>query len=181
VWEPGSDLVGDFVWLGFGSEVVASEQVFAAFESSFTGFERGPIEMVEEPDLARREEPRVGLPYGGPPLHELWTTAWASADTDQSTIRLGRRCGTCDTEFWEVDGVEHWNSVFDAGKRQLVRKKVGRVPRAGVYLRCEDLAGADVFRVDQFPAWVFCTDAVRDLVRERSFTNVDFLEIGEAT
>jgi hypothetical protein len=180
VWEPGSDLVGDFVWPGFGSEVVAAEHVFAAFESSFTGFERGPIEMVEEPDLARGE-PRVRLPYEGPALYELWTTAWASADADRSTIRLDRRCGTCGTEFWEVDRVEHWDSVFDPGKRQLVRTRVPRDPHSGIFLRREELAGADIFRVAQFPGWMLCTDPVRELVRERRFTNVDFLEMGEAT
>jgi hypothetical protein len=179
VWEPGSDLVGDFVWPGFGSEVVAAGQVFAAFESSFAGFERGPIEMVEEPDLGRVGEPRVTLPYEGPTLYELWTTAWANADVDRSTIRLDRRCGTCGTEFWEVNGVEHWDSVFDPNQRQLVRSRVGRDPQSGIYLRRKDLAGADVFRVAQFPGWVFCTDPVRVLVHERRFTNVDFLEMGD--
>jgi len=182
VWEPGSDVVGDFVWPGFGSEVVATEPVFDALESRFAGFERGSIEMVEEPDLAAQgSRPRVSLPYEGPPLYELWTTAWASADIDRSTVRLDRRCGTCGTEFWEVDGVEHWDSVFDPGKRQLVRTRVSRDPQFGIYLRGENLAGADIFRVTQFPGWVFCTDPVRELVRERTFTNVDFMEMGEAT
>lgn len=103
-------LVGDFVWPGFDSEVVAADHVFAALESSFAGFERGPIEMVDEPDLDRDGQPRVSLPYEGPALYELWTTAWASADVERSTMRMERRCGTCGTEFWEVDGgglVEH--------------------------------------------------------------------------
>lgn len=178
VWEPGSVLVGDFVWVGFGSEVVAADRVFAALEPSFAGFERGPIEMIDEPDLARGGQPRVGLPYEGPALYELWTTAWVSADVERSTIRLERLCGTCGTEFWEVDGVERWDSTFDPEKRKVVRTRIGRDPQSGLCVPRVELGGADVFRIAQFPGWVFCTDAVRDLVRERHFTNVDFLEMG---
>lgn len=180
VWEPGSALVGDFVWPGFGSEVVAADHVCAAFESSFSGFERGPVEMVEEPDLDRTSAPRVALPYEGPALYELWTTAWVSADVGRSTIRLGRRCGTCGTEFWEVDGVERWDSAFDREKRQLVPTRMGRDPQSGIYVPRAELGDADIFRVAQFPGWVFCTDGVRDLASDRRFTNVDFLEMGEA-
>jgi hypothetical protein len=180
-WEPGSVLVGDFVWPGFDSEVVAADRVFAALERNFAGFERGPIEMVDEPDIARGGQPRVRLPYEGPALYELWTTAWVSADVERSTMRLERHCGTCGTEFWELDGVERWDSVFDREKRQLVRTRIGRDPQSGIYVQRAELGGADVFRIVQFPGWVFCTDAVRDLVRERQFTNVDFLNVGEAT
>jgi hypothetical protein len=181
VWEPGSDQVGDFTWPGFGSEVVAAEAVVAELEASFAGFERGPIEMVDDPDLVRTRKRRVRLPYEGPALYELWTTAWTSADVDRSTIRLDRRCGTCGTEFWEVDGIERRDSRYDAGSRQLVRTRVAREPDAGIFVRQDELSGADVFRVSQFPGWVLCTDAVRDLIIEHGFTNVDFLELGEAT
>jgi hypothetical protein len=121
------------------------------FEASFSGFERGPIDMVEDPDYAGRRQ--VPLPYDGPALFELWTTAWASADVDRSAIRLDRRCGTCGMEFWERDG-------------DLV------VPRE---------EPADIFRVTQFPAWVLCTNAVRDLVTEHGFTNVAFEAMGEVS
>ncbi len=181
VWEPGSVLVGDFVWPGFDSEVAAAEHVFSALEASFAGFERGPIEMVDEPELDRDGPPRVRLPYDGPALFELWTTAWASADVERSTMRMERRCGTCGTEFWEIAGVERWESTFDREKRQLVRMRVGRDPRSGISIPRAELGGADVFRVAQFPGWVLCTDPVRDLIRDREFTNVDFLEMGETT
>jgi hypothetical protein len=181
VWESGSDVVGDFVWPGFGSEVVATERVFVALESNFAGFERGRVEMIEESDIARGGEPRVSLPYEGPPLYELWTTAWVSADLSRSTLQLDRTCGTCGTEFWKVDGVERWQSVFDPSKRQLIRTRVGRDAQSGIYLPRDDLGGIDIFRVAQLPGWLFCTDLVRNLVRERDFTNVDFLEMGEAT
>lgn len=100
VWEPGSDLVGDFVWPGFGSEVVVAENVFAAFELNFGGFDRGPVETIEESDIARMRGPRVRLPYEGPALYELWIATCIAADLPRSTITLRRSCGTCGTEFW---------------------------------------------------------------------------------
>jgi hypothetical protein len=174
-------LVGDFVWPGFGSEVVAADHVFAALEPRFAGFERGPIEMVDEPDLDQRGQPRVSLPYEGPALYELWTTAWVSADLERSTMRLERRCGTCGTEFWKVDGVERWDSTFDREKRQLVRTRAGLDGKSGIYVPRAKFGGADIFRVTQFPGWVFCWDGVRNFIRERGFTNVEFLEMGETT
>ena len=157
-----------------------ADHAFRALEARFTGFERGPVEMVEERDV-HVPEPRVGLPYKGPALHELWTTTRASADLDRSTIRLQRSCDTCGTEFWEVHGAEHRDSAFDPERRKLVRSKVGRDQQSGIYVRRDELDGADIFRVAQFPAWVFCSDAVRDFIRERRFTNVEFLEMGETT
>lgn len=179
VWELGSDVVGDFVWPGFGSEVVVAERVFDALESNFAGFERGPVEMIEEPELARDRGRRVTLPYEGPGLFELWTTAWVDVDLEHSTIRLDWRCAACGTERWTIDGVEHWDSVFDQREQTLEPTRVRRLPNAGIYVRQEELDAVDIFRVAQAPAWVLCTDAVRELIHERRFTNVDFLEIGE--
>jgi hypothetical protein len=181
VWEPGSDVVGDFVWLGFGSEVVVTEHVLAVVQAHFEGFEPGPVEMVEEPDQSpgKRRKRRVPLPYRGPALHELWVTAWAHLDRDHSSVELERRCGTCGTEFWSVYGVERWDSDLVAGRGQLVRTKTERLPGAGIFVREADLGGADIFRVHKFPGWVFCTDSVRKLVEKEGFSNVAFLEMGD--
>lgn len=180
VWEPGSDMVGDFVWPGFGSEIVVADRVLAALQSRFTGFEPGPIEMIEEPDLLLRDRRRVTLPYTGPALHELWTTSWVDADLKRSTVELESKCAQCGMESWRVDGIEHWDSVFDPQERRLIRTRVPRIADSGVYIRAVDLRGADIFRVRQLPGWVFCTDPVRDLVLERGFSNADFLEMGDA-
>jgi hypothetical protein len=36
-----------------------------------------------------------------------------------------------------------------------------------------------IFRVEEFPAWVFCTDNVKRLIEDREFSNVSFLQMGE--
>lgn len=92
-WQPGSDEVGDFVWLGFGGEVVATRLVVDALQPSFGGFEPGPVEMVEDDDRAsRRRERKVQLPYHGPELNELWVTSRVHLDRRRSSIELERRC-----------------------------------------------------------------------------------------
>lgn len=180
-WDPGSDRVGDFTWPGFGSEVVVVDRVLDVLRKHFEGFEPGPVEMVQDRKLkpGKRRKPRVWLPYEGPPLHELWVTTWVHMDRNRSSAELERRCGTCGTEAWELYGVERWDSHFDRERMELVRTKTDRLPGAGVFISEVDLAGADIFRVREFPAAVFCTDAVRALIDKESFSNVSFLEMGE--
>lgn len=181
VWKPGSDEVGDFVWAGFGPELVVAGRVSEAFTHYFSGFELGPVEMIDDLDLraSDRKLPRVTWPYVGPRLHELWVTCWVDLDRERSSAELERRCGTCGTEFWEAYGIERWHSHFDVERQQLVRELVPRAPKGGLFVSEEALAGRDVFRLRQFPAWTFCTDAVREHVEKESYTNVAFLEMGE--
>lgn len=181
LWEAGSDVVGDFVWPGFDSEVVVTDRVFRLLHESFEGFETGPVEIVEDEDAPRanqRDKRRVRLPDDGRDLRELWVTAWVHLDRDRSSVELERRCGTCAAEFWEVYGVERWDSHFDRENRQLVRTKTERLPDAGIFIKEADLGPASIFRVHEFPAWVFCTDRVRELVEEEGLANVAFLEMG---
>lgn len=180
-WRSGSDVVGDFTWVGYGEEVVTTEEVLDFLVDRFSGFEAGPVEMVQDPNLKRtnRAKSRVWLPYDGPPLRELWVTTWVHIDPERSSAELQRRCGTCGTEFWELYGVEHWDSHFDQELKQLVRTKTERLPNAGVFVREADLAGAHIFRVHELPAWVFCTDPVREVVEKAGFSNVSFLEMGD--
>lgn len=175
-------MVGDFVWPGFGGEVVVTDRVLGVLQEQVNGFEPGPVEMIEDDDVppGKRRKRHVQLPYVGPGLHELWVTSWVHLDRDQSSVELERRCGTCGTEFWEVYGVERVDSHFDRERRQLVRTKTERLPNAGIFVREADLAGAGIFRVYEFPGWVFCTDSVRELIEKEGFTNVAFLELGES-
>jgi len=66
-WEPGSEVVGDFVWPGFGSGVVVTDKVLRVLQQRYQGFEPGPVEMVEDEDEphADRGKPRIRLPYCG--------------------------------------------------------------------------------------------------------------------
>lgn len=181
VWKPGSDVIGDFVWAGFGPEVVVTERVFEAFTGCFSGFESGPVEMLDDLELrgAERKRPRLTLPYSGPSLRELWVTCWVGIDRERSSAELERRCATCGTEFWEAYGIERWDSHFDIERQQLVRELVPRAPKGGLFVGEEALAGGDVFRLHEFPGWSLCTDAVREHVEKEGYTNVAFLEIGE--
>jgi hypothetical protein len=74
-WEPGSERVGDFLWPGVSENVAVASRVLEDLQSRFSGFEAGPVEMVEEAEAGGQK--RVSLPYGGPPLAELWVTHWA--------------------------------------------------------------------------------------------------------
>lgn len=80
---------------------------------------------------------------------------------------------------WELFGVERWDSYYDQEKGELIRAKTERLPAAGVFVRESDLVGADIFGVYEFPAGVFCTDRVRELIEQENFSNVSFLEMGE--
>ena len=172
VWRPGSNVVGDFVWPGFDSEVVVTDRVLGVMEAQFAGFEPGPVVMEVDEEVTRAQpgQPFVTLPYTGPLLHELWVTSWVHLDRGLSSVELERRCSTCATEFWEVYGVERWDSHFDSTTSNLVRTRIERLPHAGVYIPESRLEEASIFRVCEFPGWVFCTESVRDRVEEYNFS-----------
>lgn len=177
VWEPGSCEVGDFTWPGFDSEVVVTPVVLEVLDQ-FDGFEPGPVEIVED-SVGPRRGKRVRLPHDGPSLRELWVTAWVGMDRQRSTAELEYSCAECGAERWELYGVERWDSHWDQDLKQLVRSKTSRLPDAGIYVQSTVLGDASIFRVEEFPGWVFCTDRVRDVIEKRGFSNVSFLEMGE--
>ncbi len=183
-WEPGSDVIGDFLWPEFGS-IAVSERSYKAMESRFRGFERGPVEMIQDPKLncpkriTKRTTPRIWLPYEGMPLYELWVTSWAHLEMQKSTVKYLNKCNTCAQEFYKVSGIERsersWNSYLGV----MYEMRVPREPGQGVFTDETNLKGADIFRVHEFPAWTLCTDRVKDLIVKENFTNVTFFEMGE--
>ncbi len=57
-----------------------------------------------------------------------------------------------------------------------------RMPRTkggGIFVQASLLEGHSFFKVNQFPVRNVCTNAVRDFVLERRYTNIDFFEVGE--
>jgi hypothetical protein len=154
-WEPDSDIVGDFAWGGFGSELVCRRAIAEELVDHFTGFALSPIEMVEDgeaPHHRGRERPRVSLPYTGPELCELWIDSWVSLDETASAVMLERTCGTCGFRFYES-------------------KKHGLVVR-------DDKRLSSFFRLEQFPSWMFCTDDVKDFITDRDYSNISFKNVG---
>jgi hypothetical protein len=161
--------VGDFTWPGFDTEVVITERVLAGLRR-FTGFELGPVEVVQQRGAAK--------PKDVPPLHELWITTTVSPDYERSSIELERRRRTCGIERWALYGVERWDSHYDAQAGELVREHSDRLPGAGIFVAGTQLAGAAIFRARGF-GWIFCTDDVKSTIEREGYSNVAFLEMGD--
>lgn len=182
-WEPGSDVVGDFTWVN-ADEVAVTERVGAALLEHFRGFELGPVEMVQDPklkrprQLTRRGRRRIWLPYQGPPLRYLLVTAQVSADLERSTLTPQGIHPDYGYMRYQVEGHGHleWHGRYPDPVETV---RVPRQPGKGVYIAAAALEGADIFRVVQLPGWTFCIDAVRQLIIDSQFTNMDFFEMGE--
>lgn len=162
-WEPGSDVIGDFAWLGADDEVVVTQRVRIALEGRFRGFEFRSIEFWQDPKLkrperiTRRTKPRVWLPYEGPPLWDVWVTAWCHLDLERSGEILEKECSTCGKKIYKGPPFEERYLVVDPTSWD----------------------GSDIFHVHEYPRWIFCTEQVKEFIKQTGFTNVSFLEDGE--
>lgn len=176
-WEPESDVVGDFTWPGFDTDIVITDRVGKALkQAGLSGFELAPVEMVENSEESKRASirPRVKLPYVGPPLWDLWITAWAQLDCDHSTVKLtGKQPDG--TEQYEVSGVEHREAIWDRERMELIKQRHPRIDGQGLFVRTDTA----MFRLAQFPGWIFCTDEVKHRIESCEFTNVSFLQMGD--
>ncbi len=182
-WEAGSDRIGDFIWAS-GFDVAIQEPVFDALLERFCGFEKGPVEMIQEPMLKKpirrtnRTKPRVWLPYGGPPLFELWITTMVQMHPSSSAA-LVKECHTCDYKMYHLEGVERQDYQYDASSGKLVNVHTARVSDQGIFVEKADLHDADIFRVAEFPGLILCTDRVKEFIEREGFTNVNFLQYGD--
>jgi hypothetical protein len=176
-WEPDSDIVGDFAWPGFDTDIVITDHVGNVLkEAGVNGFELAPVEMVSNSEESKRasKKPRVKLPYAGPQLWDLWVTAWAELDRERSTVKLiGKQPDG--SEHYEVSGVERREANWDQQRMELVKKRHPRIEGQGLFVRSDE----GIFRVAEFPGWILCTDEVKQLIESHDFTNVSFLEMGE--
>lgn len=172
-WEPDSDIVGDFTWPGLDTDLVVTDRVGKVLqESGVEGFELRPVEM-QETAKRRSKKLRVRLPFEGPPLWDLWVTAWTVADRELSTIHeVVRDDGS---RQFELVGAQRREKIWNQQRMELVSVLHPRVEGQGLFVR--EMRG--VFRVEEFPTWVFCTDDVKVLIENHDFTNVSFLEVGE--
>ena len=105
-WEPGSDLVGDFVWRGVSFELVCKEEIAKELIHYFNGFQIFPIEMIQDTNIKIPKNPkkpkkkRIYLPYEGPKLSELWVDCWKPLDEAKSELNLEKVCSTCGYRFY---------------------------------------------------------------------------------
>lgn len=190
-WDPGSDRVGDFTWASITIAIV-TERVCADLQSRFTGFRCLPAEMYQDPKLKRpkrptkRTKPRVWLPYEGPKLFELRPIVWVHEDPTRTTAEVTHRCEQCGRESRQLLGIEvHTHqaevvSPFPNYELRWLEIREPRQPGMGLYIRAADLGDADFFGVHEFPGWPFCTDAAKEFIEEQGYSNVAFLEMGEA-
>jgi hypothetical protein len=141
--------------------------------------------MVQDPKLKRptritkRTKPRVWLPYEGPPLFDFWVTAWAHVDMGLSTVRLVKECTVCGRKVHEVSGIEGRRSTWDPELKALVETHYSRVPGQGVFVRRNELRGADIFHIYELPGFIMCTEPVKEFIQKEGFTNVRFDEMGD--
>jgi len=180
-WEPGSNLVGDFVWPGLGGDVIVSEPAMTALDEHFSGFELAPVEMRENSERSARVRSTriVAFPYRGVRLFDLWVNCWVHMIPELSSVELGNVCSTCGRKEYELRGVERWETTWNQERLELVKHHHPRKANQGLFVRAQDMQGADIFRVYEFPGCILCTDAVKELVEGNAFTNVRFLEMGE--
>ncbi len=183
-WEPGSDRIGDFVWAPGFCDVAIQEVVCNALLERFRGFEKGPVEMIQEPTLrkpkriTKRTKPRVWLPYEGPPLFELWVTTVVPMHPNTSATLI-EECHSCDYKDYRLEGIEEIESSYDSSSGKLMYEHKARIPGQGIFVSETELNGADIFRVAEFSAWILCTNRVKEFIEQEGFTNVMFLEYGD--
>ncbi len=183
-WDSGSDSIGDFVLVG--RRVIAKRTVAARLSAEFRGVSPSPVEMIQE---ARFEKPgarkrakgdRVLLPYEGPPLVELWPTADIEP-LPSTTFEVLPPCSGCGSERRTITGVEVREQHYDLKKKALVPSFTARAPGQGVFLRASDIDGLGLFRVaGSGLSVILCDDAFRASVQEQGYSNIEFLEYGNA-
>ena len=176
-WEPDSDNIADFTWVGFDSDIVVTDRVGQALQSAaVSGFELSEVQMVANSEAAKRRtrKPVVSLPYVGPKLWDLWVTGAGELDRGRSTVQSTKKSENGE-EHLEPLGVERRKSVWDKDKRNLVTTHQTRMPGKGLFAT----TAAGIFHIPEFPAWIFCTDATKAFIESQKFTNVGFLEMGD--
>ncbi len=175
-WEPDSDVVGDFIWPGFDTDIALTQRVGELLaDAHVEGYELRPVQMRQnsDPRKCRSKKPMVKLPYRGPQLWDLWVTRWTQLDRQRSTVTEERR--EDGSVSYKVSGVERVETSWDQQRMKLVKLMHPRVQGHGIFV--PEIRG--VFRVEEVPAWIFCTDVVKRLIEEHGLTNVSFLEMGD--
>jgi hypothetical protein len=183
-WEAGSDTVGDFTWVG--SQALAGKAIILEYLSShLKGFTLGPVEFVQDQRLKRplrpssRTRQRIWLPYDGPMLCEVWITSLVPLDKERSSLRVKQKCDLCGRTQYEIEGVEVFQSRWDVEQKTLKQVSKARSPEQGLIIDENALKDSAIFRISEFPYWIFCTDHMKRFLENRSFTNLRFLEYGD--
>ena len=181
-WQAGSDVLGDFVWPGLADDLVVVERVAQGLRDQFSGFELCPVEMFQEERLYKlKRKPRtrrVLLPYQGPNLYDVWVTKVVNIDLARSSVKeiLTDKGKT----IYKAEGLEEFGSKVDPKTFELSCQHIQRKKGKGLYIHMKDLDGCDLFHIQEFLGFKYCTNVVKEYIERKGFTNVRFLEVGEA-
>lgn len=182
-WHTGYDQIGDFTISSV--DCVITERVKQAWEGTVQGFVAKDVIVEPNPDIERakhrrrRVEPHVPYPYRGPQLYDLWIEKTAPMDLERSTVEMLMSCDACGLTAYYLIGVETPAGQRDLKSREFTKTHQPRIPGKGIYIAAEHLPEPSVFRLAQMPNYVLCDERVKVDVEERSFTNIQFLEVGE--
>ena len=149
-FEPGSDVLADFMWCGYTFIVLPRVRGF--FEQERFGCSFGRIEVVE-PSGSTRER-RVVYPYVGPDL--TWVQAAHSVSIDVAANKLAvATCSVCH------------------------RTKI-EFKQTGLIVSKNELHGNKMFRIAEYsPTVSYITeDGLDDLLTE-GYSNLGYIEAGE--
>ena len=177
-WDPGSDVIPDFVNVPSAWCLVATASVCDGL-ASLGDVRSSPVEFVENPDhrLPKRR-PRVRLPYQGPPLVELRPTTLVHFDPQATSVKVTPR--PCGHPLFEFSGFERWETRRGDVPGTVSTVHVPRKPGHGLIVREQELDGAGLFGLRETQgSLLFCTDAVRDFIVREGFTNAELTEMGE--
>jgi len=162
-WEAGSNLVGDFVWPGLGSDLVVSQSVKDSFKERFREVEYKTVEFWQDPKIkqptkvTKRSKLRIWLPYNGPTLWDTIPIKWCHLDHGKSNVSILKVCLTCGKTIYKTPPWHERKLVIDTATWD----------------------GEDIFHIHEYPGGIFCTEQVKEFVEQAGFTNVAFLEDGE--
>jgi hypothetical protein len=160
-WDYGSNVVGDFTWPASLDEIVVSERVRSCIEShGFSGVRFEPVEMVQRQGLKKprkesKARTRVWLPYDGPPLWNLVVDSRCHLDIAASARSLVQECEGCNR------------------KRMIVHESA-----APLVVKRETWQGTDFFCIRETGKMVFVRVAVKQVIEQQGFTNVEMKERG---
>lgn len=181
-WMKGSDKICSFTWPSrLVAEVLVNDQVRQTLEGpgvEFISVQFASPHKLKEPSYGM-EPLGTRMPLLPPvPLFDLWVTKWVHADRERSSLRLVRVCPACKHKVYEVEGVEERKNRWDISRKVLVEVRKPRLKEMGIFVRQRDLGSANIFRVHELPGYIFCTEVIRAIVHTRSFSNVQFVEMG---
>jgi hypothetical protein len=178
-WCAGSDVIGDVVFVPSADRLVVTEPLMR-FLVSFGGLAAYPVELEDNPtEKATRRRPKVQLPYTGPELFEVRANRQVHFDRGRTHSGPIRR--PCGHDGWQFGGWSRIETTWDADSGTLTTVVVPREPGGGIYVREGDLKGDGFFSlIESRGLPLYLTDKVRDAFLGTDFTNLDFLEAGEA-